>query len=161
MKTFLKIIYNGIFIGLILFISAFYGIYFIGGNEAFKQELVNISNIDTFTSYIVICSIIGIFICELIEYTKFVFVKMRENEKEKDMKKAIKVILGYYFSIILIFVVLALFRRYATIYITENITKIIVINLVIGMVAYGLIVCIISAIEGLLINKKIKEKNKE
>lgn len=162
MKKFLEIISKGIFLGLILLISAYFGIYFIAGNSAFEQEILKISDINVFSKQIITSCIMGIVIWLFTEYCKnILFVKAKENEKEEDMKKSIKNALAYSFSVCIAFMVLTICIDKILISFNEVIGKMIVINYFSVVCIYFLIICIIGAIDELVINKKIKEKNNE
>ena len=162
MKKFLEIISKGIFLGLILLISAYFGIYFIAGNNAFEQEILKISDINVFSKQIITSCIMGIVIWLFIEYCKnILLVKAKENEKEEDMKKSIKNALAYSFCGCIAFGVLTICMDIIMISSKEIIGKMFVINFVIVAVFYLMIIGIIGVIDELVINKKIKEKNNE
>ena len=48
MNGILKIVKNGVLIGLILVVTVYFGIYFIAGNDAYKQEILNLTDINMF-----------------------------------------------------------------------------------------------------------------
>lgn len=161
MEKSLKIIKNGILIGLILFVTVFWGIYFIAGNTAFEQEILNLTNINTYTKLILDSSIIGILIVGLVEYIKFICEKIKENEKETDMKKSIKRVILFGSSIMIITIlIVAVIIKIGKSY-NKILGMMICIICMLIMCAYGVIVFIKAAIEESLINKKIKEKNRE
>lgn len=161
MEKLLKIISKGIFIGLILFVTSYWGIYFMVGSSAFEQEILNASNIKIFTGQVITSSIIGIFIYFLIAYIKYVAIKLKENEKQTDMKKSVKDTIKYSFLLIILLSAIMLYVEKMSNVLGENIGKIMLINIVAGLSILCLIYCVKVSIEELIINKKIKEKNKE
>lgn len=161
MNGILKIVKNGVLIGLILVVTVYFGIYFIAGNDAYKQEILNLTDINMFVKQIVVSNIIGILCAGLFEFMNYAMERAKENEKHGDMKKAYKIVSGSSLCMIGIIILIGAVLERTGVICNEIIGMMFTINYVILMCVGLMIVGINQAIEELLINKKIKKINKE
>lgn len=150
-----KILFNallGFCICITILMLAYVAIYYIEGQETFTSLLLKLSDICIFQKQLLIIGFIG---------TLFSFVFHFANEAKETITENQTFPLQLITAIILIiltFVLSVIFIKFSGIF--ENVIAYILILVEVSVIGfYSLFQCIQSAIDELIINKKIKEKN--
>ena len=148
MKNLIKVIFSGTAIGIALLMLGYVSIYYVSGQEIFAKEIVQLTNIETLQSQLMITGISGMLIALSIYYL--------ENTMKQQETATYKIVLGA-----VLLTISAIFAMMLNERMNENISDMMVVISAILVCAYAFINSIRVLLYNMTINKETPQESEK